>query len=440
VSDQGSSIAATRQGGARAWGVLALLFMFLFISYADKVVLGLAAPRIIQDLQLTNAQFGDIGSSFFLLYAVSSVIFGFLANRLPTRGLLLGMGIAWAVIQFPMAFPVGIGTLVACRVLLGAGEGPGFPVAYHALYKWFDKPRRTLPTAVLTLGGGIGTVVAGQVLPPIIEQWSWHAAFLVLGLVGLVWSLVWFLLGREGPLADETADAGSIGGTVPYRHLVLSRTALGVFLVSFVGYWAVAMGLVWCAVYFVKVGGMTLAGAGRVATMPLLTSIVLGPLIATLAQYLGRRGVSTRFSHAVFGCGGVILGACAIAVMALATGLVTKIVCYTFAASMMFIIFSLGPPIIAELASARQRAPMLAINNAIYSTAGILAPAIMGRVVDAAPDAVTGYRNGYLLMAVLLAAGGAIGFLLIDPARDAKRLAALGTGRKDGPQRWSLVE
>ncbi len=430
MSESSTSIETSRPGGGRAWLIVALLFLFNFISYADKIVLTLAGPRIIEDLQLTRTQFGDLGSSFFFLFAISAVIFGFVANRVPSRWLLLAMGLIWAVIQFPMVGTVSLGTLVTCRILLGASEGPGGAVALHAAYKWFGDTKRTVPTSLLVLGAGVGTAVSGLVLPPVIEQWSWHAAFLVVGVAGLIWSLAWFLLGREGPLADE---AGPAGETVPYRHLLLNRTALGVFLVSFVAYWGVAMGLVWCTVYFVKVAGLSLVAAGRVATQPLLVSIVLGPAIAFLSQRLVRRGIPTRFSRGAFGCAGVILGAGGIASMALATDPVTKIGCYTFAASMMFIIFTLGPTIIAEIVPARQRAAMLAINNAIYSTAGILAPAIMGRVVDAAPDPLTGYRDGYLLLALLLAAGGVVGFLLIDPARDTKRLAERGAGWQAAP-------
>jgi MFS transporter, ACS family, D-galactonate transporter len=440
VSDSGRSIDSARPGGGRAWVILTLLFMLMFISYADKIVLGLAAPQIIEELHLTSTQFGDIGGSFFFLFAISSTIFGFTANRLPTRWLLLGMGLAWSATQFPMAGTVGVGTLVACRILLGAGEGPGFPVAIHATYKWFDKSKRVLPTNLLALGAGIGTAVSGRVLPLIIDRWDWHAAFLTVGLAGLVWSLAWFLLGREGPLADEAGAIGAADEIVPYRHLLFNRTALGVFLVSFVAYWAVAMGLVWTTLYFIKVAGLTHAEAGEVATMPLLLSIVTGPLVALLAQYLSRRGVPTRYGAGAFGCAGVVLGACAIACMALAAGAAAKVVCYTFAASIMFLIFSLGPPIIAEITPARQRAAMLAINNAVYSLAGILAPMIMGRLVDAGADPLNGYRSGYLLLAALLAVGGVIGFLLIDPARDAKRLAGLCTGGKGGAARWSPAE
>jgi MFS family permease len=76
----------------RARIVVLLLFMFMVINFADKAVIGIAAVPIMQELRLGPRQFGLIGSSFSLLFAVSSVATGFLANRVQTRWLLLVIG------------------------------------------------------------------------------------------------------------------------------------------------------------------------------------------------------------------------------------------------------------------------------------------------------------------------------------------------------------
>src|SRR5215471_3878389 len=73
----------------RAWIVVALLFTFMVINFADKAVLGIAAVPIMRELELGPRQFGLVGSSFFLLFAVSSVATGFLVNRVQTRWVLL---------------------------------------------------------------------------------------------------------------------------------------------------------------------------------------------------------------------------------------------------------------------------------------------------------------------------------------------------------------
>jgi predicted MFS family arabinose efflux permease len=165
-----------------AWGNTALLFSFMLINFADKTVVGLAVVPIMRDLDLTPRQFGFLGSSFSFLFAVSGILVGFVANRIATRWVLLALAFSWAVVQFPMVGAAGFATLVACRVLLGAGEGPAFSVAVHALYKWFPDQRRTLPTAVLTQGAAVGVIVALPALNWIVVRYSWHWAFFALGL------------------------------------------------------------------------------------------------------------------------------------------------------------------------------------------------------------------------------------------------------------------
>jgi MFS family permease len=199
----------------RAWIVVVLLFIFMVINFADKAVIGIAAVPIMRDLSLTPSQFGLIGSSFFLLFSVSAVVTGFVANRVQTRWVLLVMGIVWALAQFPMLGTAGFTTILACRVALGAGEGPAYPVALHAAYKWFPNELRTLPTAILVQGGAVGIMVALPLLNRVIVHYSWHWAFGVLGFAGLAWAAAWLALGGEGPL---TATATSEGAPSPGRE------------------------------------------------------------------------------------------------------------------------------------------------------------------------------------------------------------------------------
>ena len=81
-----------------AWGMTALIFLFMLINFADKVVVGLAAKPIMEELKLTPEQFGLIGSSFFFLFAVSAILVGFVTNRVQTRHTLLVMAIVWSVV------------------------------------------------------------------------------------------------------------------------------------------------------------------------------------------------------------------------------------------------------------------------------------------------------------------------------------------------------
>jgi sugar phosphate permease len=100
--------------------MVALLFLFMLVNFADKAVIGIAAVPMMQELRLSPREFGLIGSSFFLLFPVSAVVTGFIVNRVQTRWALLVMGLVWALTQFPMLGSVGLPFRVS-KVILRTG-------------------------------------------------------------------------------------------------------------------------------------------------------------------------------------------------------------------------------------------------------------------------------------------------------------------------------
>src|SRR6201746_2930270 len=193
-----------------AWKITFLLFLFMLVNFADKIVVGLAGVPLMTEVKLEPEQFGLLGSSFFFLFSISAIVVGFIVNRIDTRWVLLVLALIWALAQFPMVGTVSFTTLLICRVILGAGEGPAAAVAAHAIYKWFPDEKRTLPTAILSQGSAFGVILAVPALNWIIVNHSWHYAFGALGVVGLMWAVAWIFLGEEGPLVDthsvQTAD------------------------------------------------------------------------------------------------------------------------------------------------------------------------------------------------------------------------------------------
>ena len=178
----------------------------MLVNFADKIVVGLAGAPIMDELKLSPEQFGLLGSSFFFLFSISAIVVGFIVNRIDTRWVLLAMAVIWSVAQFPMVGTVSFTTLLICRIILGAGEGPAFSVAAHAIYKWFPDEKRTLPTAILSQGSAFGVILAVPALNWIIVNHSWHYAFGALGVVGLMWVVAWLVMGKEGPLVQTRRD------------------------------------------------------------------------------------------------------------------------------------------------------------------------------------------------------------------------------------------
>lgn len=412
----------TRAVEPGSWRIVVLLLFFMLINFADKAIIGLAAVPIMTELELTPRQFGLVGSSFFLLFALSSVAVGFLANRFQTRWVLLAMGLVWALAQFPMVGPAGFATLIACRVVLGAGEGPAYPVALHAAYKWFPDEQRTLPTAMISQGAGIGIAVALPVLNLIIVRANWHWAFAALGIAGLVWCVAWMLLGREGPLANPEALAGG-AARVHYRQLLLSPTVLGSWCACFGAYWALSLSLSWQGAYVMNGLGFSQSAAGPLIAATAGFGVFLTVGLGWISQRLLQRGISSHVARGVLGGGCVALGGVAMASLPLIDNVWLKLAVGALGLTLPSIIYVVSYAVVSEITPVSQRGALLAIGNAIGTAAGLLAPAVMGDMIQEADSALAGFHRGFVVCGMIMVAGGLIGALFMRPEREAARFA-----------------
>jgi len=408
-----------------AWLIVVLLFLFMLVNFADKAVIGIAAVPIMKELQLSPRQFGLLGSSFYLLFAVSAVVTGFIVNRIQTRWALLVMGLVWALTQFPMIGTVGFAAIAACRIALGAGEGPAYPVALHSTYKWFPNELRTLPTAIVAQGAGIGILVALPLLNWVIVRYSWHWAFGVLGIAGLAWTAAWFVLGREGPLTAASAtDAAPTPGRIAYGRLLLSPTIIAVWCASFGAQWGLSQALSWQGAFLIKGLGFAQGSIGLLGTLPAGASVILVIFAGWFSQRLLARGLPSRVARGIFGGAGVALGGAAMAIMPYVAAIPAKIALTTLGVALPSVIYVIGPAVIGEIAPVAQRGALLAIGTAISTSAGLVAPYVMGSVVETATTPLEGFNTGFMICGVIMLIGGLIGSALMRPERETTRWAS----------------
>src|SRR5699024_1025760 len=190
-----------------AWTITAMLVVFMIVNWADKAVLGIVAQPLREEMGLTSAQIGFVGSAFFFLYSISGVLVGLLANRVKTKWVLLGLAAMWSVTQVPVLLSATFTALLVSRIALGAAEGPATAMASAGAFEWFPKHKRSLPAAWLNSGASIAKIVAAPVLTVIVVAWGWRAAFVALALVGVVWCAAWLFIGRQGPYAAPRGAA-----------------------------------------------------------------------------------------------------------------------------------------------------------------------------------------------------------------------------------------
>ena len=406
-----------------AWGITFLLFLYMLVNFADKIVVGLAGVPIMTELKLEPEQFGLLGSSFFFLFSISAIIVGFIVNRIETRWVLLVLAVVWALAQFPMLGTISFGTLLICRIILGAGEGPAAAVAVHAIYKWFPDEKRALPTAVLSQGSAFGVILAVPALNWVIVNHSWHYAFGALGVVGLMWVVAWLVWGKEGPLVQTTAMAAA-EPRIPYFQLLTSRTFVGCCVATFGAYWVLSLGLTWFTPFIVKGLGFSQAEAGLISIMPWVSGAIVVILTGWISQAMMARGFTTRVARGVVGSVPLIVGGLILAVMPRVAPGGLMIALLVVGSGLCGSIYVVCAPMLGEFTPVSQRGAVIAIYGAIYTLAGIVAPQVMGSVIQRSGGLLDGYLTGFTINAVVLTASGLLGLLLLWPNTERARLTA----------------
>jgi MFS family permease len=329
----------------------------------------------------------------------------------------------WALAQFPMMGNIGLTTLLICRVILGAGEGPAFSVAAHAIYKWFPDEKRTMPTAILSQGSAFGVILAVPALNWVIVNHSWHAAFGALGVAGLIWAVTWLILGKEGPLTHTAATAAN-EPRIPYSRLLTSRTFIGCVVSTFGAYWALSLGLTWFTSFIVKGLGFSQQEAGYISVLPWVFGAIIVILTGWTSQWLMARGVTTRGARGVLGASPLIVGGVIIASLPYVDVPALRIALLVIGSGLCGSIYVVCPPMIGEFTPVSQRGAVIAIYGAIYTLAGIVAPAVMGVLVQHAGGLMEGYLMGFTINAAILIIAGLLGLMLLWPNTERARLMA----------------
>jgi MFS family permease len=415
---------STQYDAKGAWRTAILLLIFMLANFFDKTVVGLLAVPIMDDQKITPAQFGVLASSFFWLYAVGGIAGGFIANRVAARWLLLVLALAWSVCQLPLCVPVTYAVFLVARVALGFAEGPAYPVAIHAAYKWFPPEKRIVPVSLFAGGAGLGLLIAGVTVPLVTAHWGWRMNFVLLCALTLVWAAVWVALGREGRLeqAHEQAFTQAASIRVPYRTLLTDRTVVASIAMQFASYWGIALGFTWLPAYFRKGIGLDAVASGRLYAVAIAAGI---PILLAASWGIERmlaRGMSSRTARGRFTAASQLLaGATFLCFVIPGLSLPVRELIIIVAGAVGPISFSICPAILAEVVPQAQRGAILGISNSVASFAGVLAPLVTGWLVQSNPGA-HGYEMAFMLCGALLAGGSLIGAIYIDPEHSTRRL------------------
>ena len=179
------------------WTIVALLFVATTINYVDRQVLGILAPTLQRELHWSETDYGDIVSWFSVAYAFGFLVAGRLLDRI---GVKCGLGsavVAWSIAAMAHGLARTAMGFSMARAALGLGESAIFPGSIKTVAEWFPQRERALAAGLFNAGTNMGAIAAPLMVPLIALRWGWQSAFILTGMLGLLWLLFWIPLYRS---------------------------------------------------------------------------------------------------------------------------------------------------------------------------------------------------------------------------------------------------
>ncbi|SEC87885.1 MFS transporter, ACS family, D-galactonate transporter [Rhodococcus jostii] len=312
IQKTGRSTSVAAQASKARVLIAVMLFVTVVINYMDRANLSIAMPAIAEEMDLSKAQQGLLLSAFGWTYAALQIPGGWLVDRIPPRLLYPACLILWSVATAFMGVIGGFVALIALRLLVGVFEAPAYPINNRVATAWYPERERGTVIGFYTSGQFIGLALLTPFLSWLQSVLSWHWVFIVTGVIGAVWGLVWYAFYREP--RDSRANDAEIdlirdgGGLVdlveeqqPERPAVtrndvatvLGRRKLwGIYLGQFCLTSTLWFFLTWFPTYLVEYRGMDYIKSGFLASLPFVAALVGVLFSGVFSDFLLKKGIS----------------------------------------------------------------------------------------------------------------------------------------------------
>ncbi|CAN7209589.1 MFS transporter [Rossellomorea sp. LjRoot5] len=404
------------------WFVLLMLFFGAVINFADKSIIGLAALSIMKELDLSYAEWGLVGSSYYWLYPVTGIFGAAWADRIGAKKVLGLLMLTWAILQFGVLAIAALPLLVVYRVLLGAFEGPFSPVAYNHADKWFPAKQRGFANSVVVAGGTVGAMIVAPLLVALITILGWKAAFACLGLASIVWFFLFQFFTKESPVKKyqevqkkKKEKLGKIN-VKDFLKLLGSHSALFTTLAYFSTYILVVWFSVWLPIYLVESVKMSPGEMGYSVAVIGIVSVFIYTGVSMLSDYLFKKSENWRVSRIFVVAGAMILGSLLLASITIFQNPLWVIIAMCLAKGLTYSILPIGPTIMINEWPERG-ALMTSILTSSGNVAGIIAPILTGYIVGlAGANKIAGYNLSIMSMAFLVLIFGILFALFVKPS------------------------
>lgn len=306
---------------ARYW-VVAFAVSLAVIQYIDRICIAQAAPLIARDLDLDPRQMGWVFGAFTLAYALFEIPTGYLGDRLGPRRILLRIVLWWSFFTAATGWMRQLWSLVMVRFLFGAGEAGCFPNLTKAFNRWLPVAERPRAQGIMWMSARLGGAFTPLLVAASLAFVSWRTAFVLFGLLGVLWAVVFAWWYRDEPRTHPAVNAAeatllpreeTAGARfkMPWRTLFSSRTVWCLCGQYFACSYCFYFFITWFPTYLLEQQGFDMKQGALLAGTPLLVgafgSLFAGWLLPALESRLGGAGRARRWFGAAAAGGAALL-------------------------------------------------------------------------------------------------------------------------------------
>jgi MFS family permease len=395
--------------------VLAMLCVMYFITYIDRVNISTAASEIQKEFGLSNSQLGLVFSAFAYPYLLFQVFGGWVGDRFGPRMTLFGCGVIWAVATIMTGFVDGLLTLFIARVALGFGEGATFPTATRAMQYWTPAGSRGFAQGLTHAFSRLGNFITPPLIAGLMMWLTWRGAFVVLGVVSLIWSVIWAWYFRNEPREHSAITEAELARLPPRPSLTKPQVPWGpllkrmwpVTLTYFCYGWTLWLYLNWLPLFFKNSYKLDIAHSALFASAVFFAGVIGDSLGGVISDRIFHRTGNVRVARLSVVVAGFV-GALLSLVPILYSHDMT-IVTLSLSGGFFFAELTIGPMWSIPMDIAPKYSGTAAgLMNMGSALAAIVSPLIAGFVIDATGN----WYLPFLMSMGLLVIGGFSAFMM----------------------------
>ena len=292
------------------YAVTAFAVALAVITYVDRVAISVSVPFIRQDLGLSPQQIGWALAAFGWAYAFFEIPGGWLGDRIGPRRVLMRIVIWWSFFTAATGWAWSGVSLIAIRGLFGAGEAGAFPNLTRVFTTWLPVRERERAQAVLWLATRVSGAFTPLLVASLISVVGWRRTFEILGVLGVVWAVLFYRWYRDVPSEHPSVNAAELALLPPQSETAIAESGVpwrvifstpSVWLLS-LQYMCLAYGwwfyVNWLPTYLRDARGASLRMGALLAGLPLLLGglgcLVSAMLIPRIARGTGSVALARR--------------------------------------------------------------------------------------------------------------------------------------------------